>query len=247
MIHSQQRFEEVNDRLDRIETVMMQIMKAIEDDRKERRASMSTSNGVPATTYHSGPLVRSTPVGSTRQASPPRPREETTMKNGPGSEVSTVAKQELIVEDQKGNTQYMGPSSLLSISSEAESLISERVRASLGPSADGGKEERLEHMETIGALRKLSLVSSNVGYRFPNYGHQDMRSGADSHGTMEVPSQAEANLLVDEFFRVVHLWFPIFEPTKFRKEVDEFYKNPEQGSKDRGWMGCFYNVMLFGR
>lgn len=244
-LDSQQRFEEVNERLDRIEAAMMRIVAAMEEDRQHRRTSMSTAAASTAT-FHGGTHPRPGSSVSGRQDSPPRQQEDD-MKESGGSEVATVAKQELIVEDQKGNTQYMGPSSLLSITSEAENLISEKVRASLAPS-NGGKEARLEHMETIGALRKLSLVSSNVGHRFPNYGHQEMRSGAESHGaTMEVPSQAEANVLVDEFFRVVHHWFPIFEPVKFRKEVDEFYKNPEQGSKDRGWMGCFYNVMLFGK
>ncbi|TGZ79973.1 hypothetical protein EX30DRAFT_66309 [Ascodesmis nigricans] len=231
---NQQRFEEVNDRLDRIESMMQRIMKAIEADRKERRTSNSTST---TARHHAAPPA-------VRPDSPAREIEETDLPDRPTSAVSTtVAKQELIVEDQKGNTQYMGPSSLLTITSEAGKIFSERMRAGgLAPSADGGTGE----LETIGALNKLSLVSSNVGHRFPYYGHQDMRNGAENHGTMEVPSKEEAMLLVEEFFRVVHLWFPIFEPVKFKREVEEFYRDPEQGCKDRGWMGCFYNVMLFG-
>lgn len=57
---------------------------------------------------------------------------------------------------------------------------------SLGPS---------EQVETIGALKKLSSISSNVASWFPYYGHKELRLGAGD-ANMEIPDRQEAKELV---------------------------------------------------
>jgi hypothetical protein len=49
-----------------------------------------------------------------------------------------------------------------------------------------------------------------------------------------------------EYFRTVHVWFPIFEQTKFRSDLAKFYAGDEKLAEDRAWLVCFNNVMLFG-
>lgn len=104
---------------------------------------------------------------------------------------------------------------MLSISIEAGSLAEETLRQkSPRPSAERGiggpgaasadirleaLEETLgrhEQVETIGALRKLSSISSGVASWFPYYGHQELRLGAGG-ASMEVPEREEAEALAN--------------------------------------------------
>lgn len=119
--------------------------------------------------------------------------------------------------------QYLGPSSLMTLSSEAGSLAEEQLRLSSphpgsevggglhrqrGPSdpsrvsADGNIGASLESMlsrpeqaETVGALRKLSTISTNVATWFPYYGHRELRMGAGG-ANMGIPRREVAEDLV---------------------------------------------------
>lgn len=151
------------------------------------------------------------------------------------------------VSNQRGDMQYLGLSSLISISSEAESLIADRLRGSAGASPQVGGGVRVDDAETAGALRKLNLVRSKLGNLFPQYGHQKLRSAAMDAATMDIPSRSEADRLVKVYFDKVHNWFPLYDRAKFENEIGRFYEDPETLGKDRGWMACFYNILLFGR
>jgi hypothetical protein len=99
-----------------------------------------------------------------------------------------------LVADKQGDLQYLGPSSLLSFTSEAETLVEERLKASAGASNDSGA--RAEQNETIGALRKLSIISSKSVNFFPHYGHKELRTGAEG-AVMGMPPKEEADMLVN--------------------------------------------------
>lgn len=49
-----------------------------------------------------------------------------------------------------------------------------------------------------------------------------------------------------EYFKTIHVWFPIFERTRFEADVNRFYAGDKKLTEDRAWLVCFNNVMLFG-
>lgn len=112
----------------------------------------------------------------------------------PGSAEAAIVKSQLVA-DKQGDLQYLGPSSLLSFTSEAETLVEERLKASEA-SADAGTAERAEQSETICALRRLSAMSSKSVNFFPHYGHKELRTGAEGAG-MGMPPREETDGLVN--------------------------------------------------
>ncbi|CUS14998.1 unnamed protein product [Tuber aestivum] len=187
--------------------------------------------------------------------------------------------------------QYLGPSSLMTLSSEAGSLAEEQLRLS-SPHPDGEASSGVHHQrgtrdsasmctagnigasvesmlsrpeqaETVGALRKLSSISTNVASWFPYYGHRELRAGAGG-ANMGIPPRDVAEDLVagisffcsssedaladwmTEYFKTVHVWFPMFEQTRFEEDLNRFYEGDRKLTEDRAWLVCFNNVMLFG-
>lgn len=169
--HSAQRFEEVNERLERIENTMARLVTALE-----------------AANLRSPPASTSTSPSST-SAVAARARARTRSVEMP----SARSKNQLVANKQ-GDIQYLGPSSLLSFTSEAETLVEERLRASGGES--NGTGSRSEQSETIGALRRLSVISSKSVNFFPHYGHMELRTGAEG-AVMGMPPREETDMLVD--------------------------------------------------
>lgn len=158
-----QRFEEVNERLDRIESTMARLVTALESAQ-----------------------LRSTPTSP----APPPARPQNRLRAPPESESKN-----LLVANKQGDLQFLGPSSLLSITSEAETLLEERLKAS--EAAGGGSAAgRAEQSEAIGALRKLSNISSKSANFFLHYGHKELRTGAENAG-MGMPPREEADVLVN--------------------------------------------------
>lgn len=123
--------------------------------------------------------------------------------------------------DPRRDVQYLGPSSMLGISIEAGSLAEETLRQK-SPAAGGGggggggeggqadaREEMAgdtkshEQVETIGALKKLSSISSNVASWFPYYGHAELRLGAGG-ASMAIPEREEAEALANGMD--IHRW-----------------------------------------
>ncbi|CCX32977.1 Similar to Uncharacterized transcriptional regulatory protein C11D3.07c; acc. no. Q10086 [Pyronema omphalodes CBS 100304] len=176
--------------------------------------------------------------GGARSSRVSRPSRTRTPEGAGGS--SSQESKNLLVADKQGDLQYLGPSSLLSITSEAETLLEERLKAS--PAAQG----RSEQNDAIGVLRKLSSISSKSANFFPHYGHKELRTGAEKGSGPQAPPREEAEVLVNQFFVKIHHWFPIFDEYAFRQDFDSFYKNPEILGKDRAWLACFNNVLLFG-
>lgn len=101
---------------------------------------------------------------------------------------------------------------MLSLSIEAGSLAEETMRQkSVSPGRRAGNgyikprvgcpdvrlealEEPKEQVETIGALRKLSSISSGVATWFPYYGHKELRLGAGD-AKMKIPDREQAEAL----------------------------------------------------
>lgn len=119
---------------------------------------------------------------------------------------------------KRRDVQYLGPSSIFSLSIEAGSLAEETLRQNsmsprrgtgnsggggAGPGAAStdarlgpleGTLEPSEQVDTIGALKKLSSISSNVACWFPYYGHKELRIGAVG-ASMKIPERGEAEEL----------------------------------------------------
>ncbi|PWW77842.1 hypothetical protein C7212DRAFT_82371, partial [Tuber magnatum] len=249
------RFEEVHDRLDRIETTMARLVAALE-------SSNLASTPLPA-------FPTKTIISSTQSQCSPGTPQSPQSNNGcllPATYKIPVRRE----------VQYLGPSSLMTLSSEAGSLAEEQLRlssphpgseASSGVqhqrgtsdstrmSVDGsigaaveGMLSRPEQVETVGALRKLSSISTNVATWLPDYGHRELGVGAGGTGgaNMGIPSRAVAEDLVAEYFRTVHIWFPLFWQARFEEDLNRFYEGDKKLTEDRAWLVCFNNVMLFG-
>jgi hypothetical protein len=93
-----------------------------------------------------------------------------------------------LVADKQGDVQYLGPSSLLSYTNEAETLLEERLKGNSG---------RPEQVQTIGALRKLSNIPLKVANFFPHCGHKELKNGMEAAGGARLPPREEADELVD--------------------------------------------------
>ncbi|RPB08074.1 hypothetical protein P167DRAFT_539588 [Morchella conica CCBAS932] len=241
-----QRFEEVHDRLDRIESTMSRLLTAFETAQSLR---------TPAPTP---PVFRPTPLPGLDACSPKDP-----VRIRPGEYSLRLPKP----ADPRRDMQYLGPSSMLGISIEAGSLAEETLRQKSpaaagggggggGGSGEGGQADASgeeiaggakssEQVETIGALKKLSSISSNVASWFPYYGHAELRLGAGG-ASMAIPEREEAEALANEYFRKVHVWFPIFDEARFLENMAKYYAGDPKLSKDRAWLVCFNNVLLFG-
>ncbi|CAZ81579.1 unnamed protein product [Tuber melanosporum] len=249
------RFEEVHDRLDRIETTMARLVAALES---------TNLASTPPPAFNSKTIVSSSRTQS--QCGPGTPQ---TPQSNSGSLLATTYKIPV-----RREMQYLGPSSLMTLSSEAGSLAEEQLRLSSPPhpsseagsgvchrrgtsdstrvSVDGDIGASVESMlsrpeqaETVGALRKLSNISTNVATWFPYYGHRELRAGAGG-ANMGIPPRKIAEDLVAEYFKTVHAWFPLFEQTRFEEDMKRFYEGDKKLSEDRAWLVCFNNVMLFG-
>ncbi|RPA96270.1 hypothetical protein L873DRAFT_1811696 [Choiromyces venosus 120613-1] len=248
------RFEEVHDRLDRIETTMARLVAALE-------SSNLTSTPPPA--FNTKTVISSN--RSQLQYGPGTPQTPQSNSGGPPATTYKIPVRREI--------QYLGPSSLMTLSSEAGSLAEEQLRfssphpsseassgvhhrrgtsASTRMSVDGNIGASVESMlsqpeqaETVGALRKLSTISTNVATWFPYYGHKELRMGAGG-ANMGIPPREIAEDLVAEYFKTVHVWFPIFEQTRFKEDMNRFYEGDKRLNEDRAWLVCFNNVMLFG-
>ena len=199
--HSAHRFEEVHDRLDRMEATMARLVSALE-------SSNLTSTPPPA--FNSRTIISSSHTQS--QCSPGTPQTPQLNNGGP---LATTYKIPV-----RREVQYLGPSSLMMLSSEAGSLAEEQLRLSSPGSEVGGSHRRrgasdpmrvsadgnigasVESMlsqpaqaETVGALRGLSAISTNVAAWFPHYGHRELRMGAGS-ANMGIPRREIAEDLI---------------------------------------------------
>lgn len=283
---SAQRFEEVHDRLERIESTLLRLVTALE-------AANSRSPPPPPPSPAAAPAAAAacSPAGGCLPESMFRPPtllgpSECSSPSIHFSVGPQVGKEYALrgakLPRKRRDVQYLGPSSMLSLSIEAGSLAEETLRqksASPGSRAGstgsrsesryaGARMEALgeslgpsEQVETIGALKKLSSLSSNVASWFPYYGHKELRLGAGG-ANMKIPDREEAEALAKgiihnllyictcsnwpEYFRNVHVWLPIFDETRFMECVADFYTGDAKLAKDRAWLVCFNNVLLFG-
>ncbi|KAF3934038.1 hypothetical protein ABW19_dt0202548 [Dactylella cylindrospora] len=148
-----------------------------------------------------------------------------------------------LVKDPKGNVHYLGASSLLSISSEAESLAEARLHAAAAAQSGSGdvRTGAAGVAEAMGALKSLKGLDSNIASFLPYDGFMELKMGGRDY---IAPSRDEAIRLIDNFFERINKFFPLFRYDSFMKNVNKMYEKPSAMS-DRGWLVCFNNVLLF--
>ncbi|KAL7270001.1 hypothetical protein RUND412_007302 [Rhizina undulata] len=257
-----QRFEEVHDRLDgiesrleRMESTMSRIATLLESSTQQKNPAPVTISRTPAPSPSSSSIQTNLPnFLATRTRS---------HSFSPPSSNSTP----MLVADCRGDLQYLGPSSLLSITNEAGVLAEERLRLNTALTSKGGasargdqsrnpgekaglaglnpKLGRMEEMETIGALKGLKSMGSKVVNIFPHYGAQELRMGSGG-ASMGMPPKDVAEILVNEYFEYVNVWFPLFDAGRFKEKFHQYYSDPKSVSTDRAWLVCFNNVLIFG-
>ncbi|KAI5805199.1 fungal-specific transcription factor domain-containing protein [Geopyxis carbonaria] len=120
--------------------------------------------------------------------------------------------------------QYLGSSSIMGITSEAQMLAEERGQA--------------------GAVAVDALGTGALGL-VPPYEHRSLRDDARKV-ELNIPWRQEAEAFVQEHFKSIHCWYPIFEETSFRADMEKMYANPQSIVSDNSWVVCFNMVMLFG-
>lgn len=148
-----------------------------------------------------------------------------------------------LVKDPKGNVHYLGASSILSISSEAESLAEARLNAAATATSGLGSIQAgaAAAAEAMGALRNLKGLDTNIASLLPYDGYMELKMGGRDY---IAPSREEAVRLIDNFFERVNKFFPLFRYDNFMKNVNKMYEKPS-AMNDRGWLVCFNNVLLF--
>ncbi|KAK6529940.1 hypothetical protein TWF281_009090 [Arthrobotrys megalospora] len=170
----------------------------------------------------------------------------TTPRHQPGQAGSPTgsAPPRTLVKDPKGNVHYLGASSILSISSEAESLAEARLSAAAAAQAGPGSIQSSTAagvVEAMSALRTLKGLDSNIANLLPYDGYMELKMGGRDY---IAPSRDEAIRLIDNFFTKINKFFPLFRYDSFMKNVNKMYEKPSAMS-DRGWLVCFNNVLLF--
>ncbi|KAF3929033.1 hypothetical protein ABW20_dc0102162 [Dactylellina cionopaga] len=163
---------------------------------------------------------------------------------GPSGSPTGSAPPRTLVKDPKGNVHYLGASSILSISSEAESLAEARLSAAAAAQSGLGSIQSgaaAGVVEAMGALRTLKGLDSNIASLLPYDGYMELKMGGRDY---IAPSREEAIRLIDNFFEKINKFFPLFRYDSFMKNVNKMYEKPSAMS-DRGWLVCFNNVLLF--
>ncbi len=116
----------------------------------------------------------------TTMMSPCRSRDETTPQ--PPSKKSD------------SDRQYLGPLSLLSITSEAESLAEEKLRSQ-------SQTDRTEQMTVLGELQKVSSMAASTSSLAPRYGHRDfVNQGSKETTTLTMPPREDADMLIEGLY-----------------------------------------------
>ncbi|KAF3920575.1 hypothetical protein ABW21_db0200166 [Orbilia brochopaga] len=160
---------------------------------------------------------------------------------GPSGSPTGSAPPRTLVKDPKGNVHYLGASSILSISSEAESLAEATLSAAAQAGPGNVPSGAAGVVEAIGALRTLKGLDSNIASLLPYDGYMELKMGGRDY---IAPSRDEAIRLIDNFFERINKFFPLFRYDSFMKNVNKMYEKPSAMS-DRGWLVCFNNVLLF--
>ncbi|KAK6334599.1 hypothetical protein TWF718_010056 [Orbilia javanica] len=275
------RFEEVHERLDRLESTMQRIAVALElsnmtahhnqQQQPQVQALPAQQSSPFASQMMHSPMatMHPTPPGFPSLLSPSPSRESggaTTPSRMPPSFLNTTgsttsvstprhqpgqagsptgsAPPRTLVKDPKGNVHYLGASSILSISSEAESLAEARLSAAAAAQAGPGSIQSSTAagvVEAMSALRTLKGLDSNIANFLPYDGYMELKMGGRDY---IAPSRDEAIRLIDNFFTKINKFFPLFRYDSFMKNVNKMYEKPSAMS-DRGWLVCFNNVLLF--
>ncbi|EPS37561.1 hypothetical protein H072_8739 [Dactylellina haptotyla CBS 200.50] len=279
------RFEEVHDRLDRLESTMQRIAVALELSNMTAHHNQQQQSQVqqlppqqsspfasqmmhsPMTTMHPTPpgfpsLLSPSPSRDSGGATTPSrvppsflntngptasaagSRHGGSHQPGPSGSPTGSAPPRTLVKDPKGNVHYLGASSILSISSEAESLAEARLSAAAAAQVGPGlipSSAAAGVVEAMGALRTLKGLDSNIASLLPYDGYMELKMGGRDY---IAPSRDEAIRLIDNFFDKINKFFPLFRYDSFMKNVNKMYEKPSAMS-DRGWLVCFNNVLLF--
>jgi len=202
-----------------------------------------SNNGAPATparTNGNGYLTTasvatSVGTGATRQSA--------TMTSLNGTSPTAPMPQKTLVTDTKGNVHYLGASSILSISSEAENLAKAKLDAAAAAGTGSGNIEvgAAGVVEAMNSLRGLKGLDKNIANLLPYDGYMELKMDGRDY---IAPSRDEAIRLIDGFFDKINRFFPLFRYETFMKNVNKMYENPS-AMGDRGWLVCFNNVLLF--
>ncbi|KAI5811164.1 fungal-specific transcription factor domain-containing protein, partial [Peziza echinospora] len=257
-----QRFEEVFERLDTIEATMLTLVSAV-----ERVAGL-----IGQVTQRSPSIPRSTAAsiasGSlAHHVSPPRSRRNTS--------ASISSPQNSLVVGNSGSVHYLGSSSLLSITQEAESLIADGNQQTAP--GDDGQPNSTSSTHAAAPPHRFSIksiitaaVSDNryssgrlgsvnlKDYKTPQWENgltvdldipppEDPLTSALELTKLSMPDESTANALVDEYFKKINIWLPLFDEGRFRARLAQTYANGiKDSSTERGWLVCVNNVFLFG-
>ncbi|KAI9886642.1 MAG: glyceraldehyde-3-phosphate dehydrogenase 1 [Watsoniomyces obsoletus] len=213
-----QRFEEVHDRLDRIENAMQRLASALERvvlQHSQTPSDGSKSMDSPEPVFAGGlsQVVDRTLSSSTR---------------------SSQTQGGTLLADKRGDLQYLGANSLPSITFEAESIAQQKLRLKL-PTLSGRSRT-----EASNVLRRLNGVKSSASSFFPEDG--ELSSGRPNWW---FPERAEAMRICVAFFDHSNALYPVFRRASFLKRVNDMYDHPEK-TPELEWLACFNNTLLFG-
>ncbi|TGZ78428.1 hypothetical protein EX30DRAFT_373796 [Ascodesmis nigricans] len=254
------RFQEINQRLDRIEASIAALTNAITAFGKSQLAAVAAappardapcSCGGPSTTASTGesapkerPYEAYSSPGEYRQSVPGIIATYVQLKGK-----SFVKSRDIVSAPEPDTSLYMGSSSIATMTAEAELLTQQKLRANEielndKKQKDNGDSKNVDEPDT-GPLERLAFISKKVSGLIPYYSHTVLRDDA-LHFERTIPAREDAMDLVDLYFKSTARVYAIFEETSFRRDMERMYDEPQVAFQDKGWMACFNCVLLFG-
>jgi hypothetical protein len=233
------RFEEVYTRLDRIEAAIANLTTLMHLQQRHGSSCQNCAKETSESSHTAHSISQESVVEEIR------PTKTTVLSAAPLVAAATAPRpQKQFIKDAEGIEQYLGSSSTLSMTVEAQRLAEEGlISANMMP------RRLLDHpgasQASSGDLDDLNKTANSFASAIPSYGHKTLREGA-AQVKKHIPWKAEAIDVVNDFFKTLYHWFPILDEETFRRDMDKMYAEPETMTNDNAWMVLFNNVLLFG-
>ncbi|KAJ5097159.1 transcriptional regulatory protein [Penicillium angulare] len=176
---------------------------------------------------------------------------DTTSQSNPEltQEISTRSPYERILQSPDGNLSYFGPSSSMAYVGKMRELLAAGTSKLHDLSSTQGLRHEFikdRYAHTMGENQeKVPELPSNSHGPFPSQEPSGQANMRLDRLRESLPSQEEADNLVDLFFAHVHINLALFDRPSFHAILDQV-RSPDTRNIDVGWTVCIMLALTFG-